>query len=77
MSNIPVIDMVETGRNIVNLREKTGYSVRELQSMFGFTTPQAIYKWQNGTSLPTIDNLLILSSLFGVTVEDIIVTNVI
>ena len=37
-------------------------SVRELQEAFGFETPQAIYKWQHGTALPTIDNLVILSA---------------
>lgn len=44
MNRIPVIDMVRTGENIARLRRKAGLSVKELQDMFGFTTPQAIYK---------------------------------
>ena len=48
MCGIPTIDMVGTGRNIVKLRESAGMSVRDLQDIFGFATPNAIYKWQKG-----------------------------
>ena len=53
---IPTIDMVRTGQNINRLRKLAGVSVKDLQDVFGFATPQAIYKWQHGTALPTIDN---------------------
>ena len=69
----PTIDMVKTGQNIVTLRKKAGLSVRELQIAFGFGTPQAIYKWQHGTAMPTIDNLVVLAALFQVHVDDILV----
>lgn len=62
-----------TGRNIEMLRKKNNMTVRELQECFGFETPQAIYKWQRGSALPTVDNLLYLSILFKVTIEDILV----
>ena len=39
----------------------------------GFTNPQAIYKWQNGCCLPSIDNLVILAAVLGTTVDDILV----
>ena len=55
----PVIDPVATGRNIVRLRTERGMTVRDLQEYFGFEEPQAIYKWQRGKSLPTVDNLLV------------------
>ena len=71
----PTIDMVKTGQNIVTLRKKAGLSVRELQIAFGFGTPQAIYKWQHGTALPTLDNLLVLAMVFDVHMEDILVVN--
>lgn len=69
----PVIDMVETGRNIMRLREERGMTVRDLQAYFGFEEPQAIYKWQRGKSLPTVDNLYALGALLGVPMEDILV----
>lgn len=73
MMNIPTIDMVATGKNIVALRDAAGLTVRDLQDIFGFATPQAIYKWQHGTALPTLDNLVILAAIFDVAMDDIIV----
>lgn len=75
MSTIPVIDMIKTGQNITNLRIKSGLSVKDLQDIFGFGTPQAIYKWQHGTSLPTIDNMVVLAAVFGVKVDDILMVS--
>lgn len=72
---IPMIDMTGTGQNIVKLRKAAGVSVRDLQEVFGFATPQAIYKWQHGTALPTIDNLVILAAVLGVKIDDILVTD--
>ena len=34
---------------------------------------QAIYKWIHGTSMPTIDNLVILAAKLGVTLDEIVV----
>lgn len=73
MAKVPVIDTRATGQNIKRLRQSAGVSVRELQTILGFTNPQAIYKWQNGDSLPTIDNLVILAAVLGVTIDEIIV----
>ena len=70
---IPAIDMVATGRNIMKLRKAAGLSVREIQKNFGFTTPQAIYKWQHGTAMPTIDNLVVLAAVLDVTIDEILV----
>ena len=75
MCTMPIIDMVKTGQNIVHLRKKAGLSVKDLQTAFGFGTPQAIYKWQQGMALPSVDNLVALASLLGVKVDDIIVTD--
>ena len=65
MRQIPAIDLVATGQNIARLRDARGMTVRDLQEIFGFATPQAIYKWQHGTALPTVDNLLVLMALSG------------
>lgn len=73
MWNIPTINMAKTGQNIMALRQKAGLSVKDLQDVFGFATPQAIYKWQHGAALPTIDNLVVLAAVFGVSVDAILV----
>lgn len=70
---LPAIDMTATGRQIERLRRTAGISVRELQAFFGFSTPQAIYKWQRGDALPTLDNITILARILNVRIEDIIV----
>ena len=76
MVNLPVIDMIRTGQNIGRLRKQAGLSVRNLQDIFGFATPQAIYKWQQGAALPTIDNLVVLAAVLQVRVDDILVTDI-
>ena len=71
--NTPFINTVATGQNINRMRIAAGFSVRDLQMIFGFATPQAIYKWIHGTALPTIDNLVILADVLDVTMDEIIV----
>ena len=72
--NLPVVNMKQTGQNITMLREQRGISVRQLQRMMGFATPQAIYKWQHGESLPTVDNLVALSAIFSGPIDAILIT---
>ena len=69
----PVIDMVATGKNIVFLRQARGLSVSAVQEYFGFDAPQAIYKWQKGQTLPSVDNLFALAALFEVSIDDILI----
>ena len=73
MNSIPVIDMISTGINITRMRISAGLTVKDVQDIFGFSTPQAIYKWQRGTALPTVDNLVVLAALFGVKIDDILI----
>ena len=75
MFDIPFINTIATGQNIDRMRIAAGLSVRDMQTVFGFTTPQAIYKWIHGAAMPTIDNLVILAALFGVTMDDIVVVD--
>ena len=75
MYAMPTIDMVATGKNIEMLRKAAGISVRNLQEVFGFGTPQAIYKWQHGSAMPTIDNLVVLAVVLQVSIDDILVVD--
>ena len=59
----------------MRLRENAGLTVKDIQDIFGFATPQAIYKWQHGTAMPTIDNLVVLAAIFEVTVDQILVVD--
>ena len=67
------IQQAETGNRIKALLEKNGYTVKDIQGAMGFENPQAIYKWLSGKTLPSLDNLLILSRVLHTTMEDILV----
>lgn len=69
----PVIDPVATGNRIDTIRKDRGYSVADIRDYLGFSTTYAIYKWLHGTSLPSLDNFLALSVLFGISMNDMIV----
>ena len=69
---VPTVNLKKTGENIMRIRKEAGISVRDLQNMIGFSSPQAIYSWQNGSYLPTIDNLIILAAIFGTTLDEIV-----
>lgn len=70
---LPTINMTETGKQIKSIMQSRGMNVKDVQVAFGFATPQAVYKWLQGKSLPTVDNLVALASLFGVLIDDIVV----
>ena len=74
--NIPTIDLAQTGANIVKLRKAAGLTVHDLQMVFGFHSPQAIYKWQNGAALPSVDNLIVLAAVLQVRMDEILVISV-
>ena len=38
--DLPTIDMIRTGKNINRLRKQANLSVKDLQNIFGFATPQ-------------------------------------
>ena len=76
MMNLPTINMAKTGQNIMELRTKAGLSVKDLQDVFGFATPQAIYKWQQGLTLPSVDNLVALSAILDTPIDKILVVEV-
>ena len=72
---MPVINAKATGDKITQLQEAAGMTVKDLQQIFGFATPQAIYKWRKGTSIPAIDNLIVLAAVFGCKIDDLIVVD--
>lgn len=74
MFKYPVIDLVKTGENITKLMNENNIKISDLQDIFGFEYPQAIYKWKRGECLPTVDNLIILAAVFKTTVDKIIIT---
>lgn len=69
-----VIDVKATGANIRKLREQRGVAVKDVQAFFGFEMPQAVYRWEAGINLPSVDNLYLLAGFFGVKIDDILIS---
>lgn len=69
----PVIDMIETGKNIQQLRENKGLSVKKLSEIMQLESVQGIYRWQYGKTLPTLENLYLLSEIFEKQITEILV----
>ncbi|MCR5145046.1 MAG: helix-turn-helix domain-containing protein [Lachnospiraceae bacterium] len=69
----PVLDTKATGARIKALRKAHNLTVEEVARYMGFESEQAVYKWQRGDSLPTVDNLYALSQLFDTSIDDILI----
>lgn len=67
------ISKKQTGARIRSLLAESGLSVAEIQNELELESPQAVYKWLNGTNLPSVANLHKLSRIFGVPIEEILV----
>ena len=72
MKTYPILDLQATGQQIKKLRVEKQISVNDICDYMGFENPQAVYKWQRGESLPTVDNLYALSRLFETPIDDIL-----
>ena len=75
--NKPVINVAATAAKIKECRIRAGYSVREIQNFLNFSSPEAVYAYEKGKYLPSIDNLIILADVFDVKVDDLIVWDLI
>lgn len=72
---MPYVNLEKTGLNLKALMKSKNLTVKDLQKVFGFANPQAIYNWLSGKTLPTVDNLLVLSFVFDTTIDDLVVTD--
>ena len=63
--------MLQTGQNIKRIMQAKGLSVKDVQNFLGFSTPQGIYHWFDGKTMPTLDNMYALSELFRMPVDAI------
>lgn len=72
---MPYVNLEKTGLNLKSLMKSKNLTVKDLQNVFGFANPQAIYNWLSGKTLPIVDNLLVLSFVFDTTLDDLVVTD--
>ena len=69
-----VINTEATAKNIAMYIKESNLKISQLQNLFGFEKPQAIYYWRDGKYLPSVDNLFKLAFFLNKSVNDIIVT---
>lgn len=68
----PIIDMKATGERMRQLRKQNNLNVRTVCKELG-VSPQAMGKWENGKSLPTLENLYALSHIYQTQINDILI----
>ena len=68
------LDAILSGQKIHGRTLQSGYSIKEIQNMLGLECPQSVYRWLKGRSMPSIDNLYMLSQILDVHMEDLLVS---
>ena len=66
-----MIDFVRVGKKIQEERLALGMSQDILAEALSVTR-QALSRWENGLSAPSIDSLITLSRIFGVSIEELL-----
>lgn len=70
-----VIDNIATGERIRELLTQKGLTPQDVQRELELECPQSVYAWisDKRKSIPSLDNMVSLSILLGVQIEDILV----
>ena len=68
-----MINKIYAGIKIAEGRKRLGLTQNELSEKL-CVTPQAVSRWETGTSLPDLDVLLALSQLYGVSINQLVET---
>ena len=70
------IDPVKTGEKIKSYIGRSNIQIKDLARMMSVSR-QAVYKWICGESLPSLENIVLLSSILNVPLDDLIVRSTI
>ncbi len=62
---------MELSEKLVKLRKQSGMTQEELAAKI-FVTRTAVSKWENGKGYPAIDSLKLLSSVYGISLDELI-----
>ncbi|MGN0521951.1 MAG: helix-turn-helix domain-containing protein [Eubacterium sp.] len=62
---------LETGKRLYEYRKLNGFSQEELAEKLGVSR-QTISKWERAESSPDTDNLIALSKLYGITIDELV-----
>lgn len=68
-----MIDMKKTGMRINQCIVSCGLSIRDVAQHLGFSSSRSVYKWLSGQTLPSLESLVLLSDLFGISMDELII----
>lgn len=74
-SMFPTINKKETGVNLRRIMDMRGVKPKDIQEYLGFGCVQSVYRWLDGVSMPTVDNLYALSKMLQVPMDSIVCGN--
>ena len=69
-----MIDFVKVGIKIASNRKRVGLTQDELANEL-FVTRQLVSKWENGVGIPSIDDLIALTKIFNISIEELLCIN--
>lgn len=72
METRPIINIEKTWLNILVLMDKSGVTKKDLSEIFRISV-QAVYQKFNPKSLPTLDQIVVLSKIFEKPIEEILI----
>ena len=61
---------MDLGKNIYNLRIKSGYSQEQLAAKLNVSR-QTIYKWESNIAVPRADNIMMIVQLFKISYDEL------
>lgn len=67
------IDVIQTGKKLESIIRGNNCRISDLQRILNLSCPQPIYRWMYGQILPSVDNLYMLSRIFEMHMEDMLV----
>lgn len=68
-----ILDIAATGLKIKALLIEKKIKAKDIAEKLGFASAYPVYKWMNGQTMPTLDNLVMLADLLDVKVDDVLV----
>ncbi len=67
-----MIDPVKTGNNIKKVVKDNGYTAAGIADMLGIADKSTVYKWMRGDVLPDITNMVAISVMLNVKLDDLV-----
>lgn len=68
----PHFDIVASGKRMRQIRKQRNISVKQVMEYMGFESTQAVYKWEAGNYMPPVESLILLSDIYGISINEIL-----